>query len=51
VAPQDMRTHARPAPEPVRRRTRSGGFTALRHDLAFAVGVLADTLRDRPFTS
>jgi hypothetical protein len=46
-----MRRPTRTPSEPVRRRTRSGGFTALRHDLAFAVGVLADTLRDRPFIS
>jgi hypothetical protein len=46
-----MRRHTRTPSETVRRRTRSGGFAALRHDLAFAVGVLADTLRDRPFDS
>ncbi len=28
-----------------------GGITALRHDLMFAVGVLADAVRGRPFAS
>jgi hypothetical protein len=46
-----MRTPIRTRTEPVRHRPRPGGFTALRQDLAFAVGVLADALRDRPFTS
>jgi hypothetical protein len=46
-----MRKPIRTSPEPVRRRSRAGGLAALRHDLAFAVGVLADTLRDRPFIS
>jgi hypothetical protein len=46
-----MRRPIRTSPQPVRRRLRSDALTALRHDLAFAVGVLADTLRDRPFIS
>jgi hypothetical protein len=46
-----MRRLTRTSPQPVRRRLRSDALTALRHDLAFALGVLADTLRDRPFIS
>jgi hypothetical protein len=30
---------------------RFGGLTALRHDLAFAIGVITDVLRRRPFDS
>jgi hypothetical protein len=46
-----MRRPIRTSPQPVRRRLRSDAFMALRHDLVFAVGVLADTVRDRPFVS
>jgi hypothetical protein len=46
-----MPRHTFPKAEPVRRRPRPGALRALRHDFTFAVGVLADTLRDRPFNS
>jgi len=36
---------------PARDRLGADRFTALRYDVAFAVGVLTDALRDRPFTS
>jgi len=47
-----MRRHHRTSsPEPVAHRPAPGGLAALRHDLGFAVGVIVDTLRGRPFAS
>jgi hypothetical protein len=46
-----MRRHIRTPSPPVRHRPRPGAFAAARHDFLFAVGVVADSLRNRPFTS
>ncbi|MFZ2014323.1 MAG: hypothetical protein WAV00_10915 [Nocardioides sp.] len=46
-----MRRPVRTPHRPGRPRPDHGGLTALRHDLVFAVGVVGDALRNRPFTS
>jgi hypothetical protein len=46
-----MRRHVHKPQLPVRHRPRPGELAALRHDLVFAVGVVADALRGRPFAS
>jgi hypothetical protein len=45
-----MRRQLRPRHRPGHRPDR-GALTDLRHDLAFAVGVVSDALRNRPFAS
>ncbi len=42
-----MKRHQGPPSLP--RRSRREGLAALRHDLAFAIGVVSDVLRGRPF--
>ena len=44
-----MRTNTRTPRLPEHHRPRPGRLTALRHDLAFAAGVFADVVRNRPF--
>jgi hypothetical protein len=46
-----MRRPVRTPHRPGRPRADDGTLTALRHDLVFAVGVVGDALRNRPFVS
>ncbi|HET7431229.1 MAG TPA: hypothetical protein VFJ89_06965 [Nocardioides sp.] len=46
-----MRTPIRTSRRPDHHRPRERALTALRHDFVFAAGVVADSLRNRPFTS